>query len=509
MDNNKLKEGEGFSSKWGLLFSLIALSAGSGNIWRFPRIAAQAGGGSFVIAWTICLFIFSVPLIIGETIMGRSTRHGCIGAFRDFVGEKFSWMGAFLVYCGLGIGAYYSVIVGWTFKYTILQAMGGLNVNSVSEAQSIWDGFISSGGQVLLFHFLAIVLTGYVVYRGIVNGIEMACKITIPAVFVILIITSIRAVTLDGAIEGLNFLFRPEWKALFEAETWLHALTQSAWSVGPGWGLVITYAAHTKSSEDVTFLEFGHGIGNNIIALLAGITILPSIFAFAPSQAYVEEAMAAGNTGLVFNYLPMVFSEMYGGRLLGVLFFLGFALAAYSTLIATFEIGVVTLMDMNIGRKKATIAISIALFVAGIPSALFHDFLNNQDMVLAVALLIASLFVAIAFIKYGTTEAREKFLNNEHAVMRTGKWWDVLIKYVIPVLVIVVIGWWLKQSIEGYPKTWWNPFEVTSFGTIAVQILIWSVIFKSFNNKLASAVKNIYFNDKNYPPIPNRVKELD
>jgi len=502
-------QGDGFSSRWGLLFSLIALSAGSGNIWRFPRIAAQAGGGSFIIAWTISLFIFSIPIIIGETILGRSTRHGCIGAFRDFIGEKFSWMGAFLVYCGLGIGAYYSVIVGWTFKYTILQALGSLQVETVDEAHMIWDSFIGSGSEVLLFHLIAVVLTAFVVYKGIVNGIEKACSITIPAVFIILVITSIRAVTLDGAMEGLNFLFQPELSAFFEAETWLQALTQSAWSVGPGWGLVITYAAHTKATEDVTLLEFAHGIGNNIVGLLAGITIIPSIFAFAPTQEYINEAMAAGNTGLIFEYLPMIFSDMAGGWLLGLLFFFGLALAAYSTLIATFEIGILTLLDMGFTRQKATITIAVALFIAGIPSALSHDFLNNQDMVLAVALLIASLFVAIAFIKYGPAKAREKFLNNEHAEIRTGKWWDVLIKYVVPVLVVLVLGWWLWQSIQWHPETWWHPLEVDSFGTIAVQITFVIILLKLFNVRLGRAVKNIYFNDREYPSIPDRVKELE
>ena len=506
-DKDLTNQGEGFSSKWGLLFSLIALSAGSGNLWRFPRMVAMNGGGSFLIAWTIFLIIFSIPLIIAETILGRSTRHGCIGAFKDFIGEKYSWMGSFLIYCGLGIAAYYSVIVGWTFKYVILQFFGKLNVESLKEAQSVWNSFLGNGWEVLFFHFIAIALSCFVVYKGISNGIEKVCKVLIPTVLVILVITTIRSVTLEGAVEGLNFLFTPELDTFLNPKTWLHAATQSAWSVGPGWGLVITYAAHTKSSEDVTFLEFAHGIGNNIVALLAGLTIIPAIFVFAPNQAYINEAMSAGNTGLIFNYLPMVFSDMFGGYFLGLLFFLALAFAAYSTLISCLEVGTLTLIDAGLNRKKSALIISGILFVAGIPSAINNGFLTNQDMVICVGLLIAGLFTSFAMIKYGPAKAREKFLNNKHAVMRTGKWWDICIKYIIPVSVVFVLIWWLQQSIAWYPQSWWNPFKKTSFGTIAFQIGIVIIIIKFFNNKLANSVKKKYFNDEYYPPIPDRVQE--
>ena len=128
-------------------------------------------------------------------------------------------------------------------------------------------------------------------------------------------------------------------------------------------------------------------------------------------------------------------------------------------------------------------------------------------MVICVGLLIAGLFTSFAMIKYGPAKAREKFLNNEHAVMRTGKWWDICIKYIIPVSVVFVLIWWLQQSIAWYPNSWWNPFKKTSFGTIAFQIGIVIIIIKFFNNKLANSVKKKYFNDEYYPPIPDRVQE--
>lgn len=506
---NKKLEGEGFTSKWGLLFSLIALSVGSGNIWRFPRMVAMNGGGSFVIAWTIFLFVFSIPLIMAETIIGRSTRHGCPGAFRDFLGKKFTWMGTFMIYCGLGIAAYYSVVVGWTFKYFTLQAAGKLNLGSLTASNGLWNAFINSPLQVLLFHFIAVAIGGFVIYRGVSGGIEKVCKILVPAVFGILIITAIRSLTLPGAVDGLNFFFTPSWESFKNPQTWLHALTQSAWSVGPGWGLVITYAAHTRSKEDVTVLEVGQGVGNNVVALLAGLTIIPAIFALAPSQEYITQAMSSGNTGLVFEYLPLVFSQMFGGWVLGTLFFLALAFAAYSTLISCMETGVLPLIDAGMSRKKATLIICSIILVGGIPSALSITFLNNQDMVLAVALLVASLFTGYAVIKFGLSQAREKFLNNEHAAVRTGKWWDICIKYIVPISVVLVTGWWLKQSIEWYPETWWNPFEEYSFGTIAFQVIIALILVKVFNNKVANSVKRKYFNGESYPPIPNRENELE
>ncbi len=504
--NNQV-EGEGFTSKWGLLFSLIALSVGSGNLWRFPRMVAMNGGGSFVIAWTIFLFVFAIPLIIAETIIGRSTRHGCPGAFRDFLATKFTWMGNFMIYCGLGIAAYYSVIVGWTFKYFIIQTMGKLNLDSLEATQSIYQTFLNNRFEVLIFHFIAVFLGGYVIFKGVSGGIEKVCKVLIPTVFGIMIITTIRSLTLPGAVKGLNFFFTPTWEGLSNPQVWLHALTQSAWSVGPGWGLVVTYAAHTKASEDVTLLEIGHGVGNNIVALFAGLTIIPAIFALSPSQEYVQQAMSSGNYGLTFEYLPLVFSQMFGGWLLGTLFFLALAVAAYSTLISCMETGVLPLIDAGMSRKKATVIICAVIFIGGIPSALNVKFLNNQDMVLAVALLVASLFTTFAIVKYGLKRARETFLNNENAIIHTGAWWDICLKYITPISVVLVIGWWLKQSIEWYPNTWWNPIEELSFGTIALQIIIAIIICKLVNNKVANSIKHKYFVGDKFPPIPNREHE--
>ena len=273
--------GELFSSRWALILAALGMAIGTGNIWRFPRVAAENGGGAFLIPWLLFLFLWSIPLLMVEFAMGKTARRGVLGAFGKVVGGRYIWMGCFVAFCTSAIMFYYSVVTGWAFKYAAGSITGSL---WGSDGKAYWEGFLASDWQPILFHGLAVAGTAWIVSRGVVRGIERANRILIPALLLLLFIMAGRVLTLPGAGSGLEFLFRPDFQKLADYEVWLAALSQSAWSTGAGWGLLLTYAAYMKSREDITVNAFLCGLGNNSASLLAAIVILPTVFALVPNR---------------------------------------------------------------------------------------------------------------------------------------------------------------------------------------------------------------------------------
>ena len=259
---------EVFSSRWGMLLAMLGMAVGTGNIWRFPRIAASNGGGSFLVAWVVFLLARSVPLLILEFGMGKGTRSGSIGAFVKTLGPKFAWMGAWIAFVATAIMFYYSVVMGWTIRFFVGTLTGEVPGATPS---AFWDSFHSTGGA-LITHVVAMLMGLFVVSRG-VKGIETAAKFLIPSLIILIMVLAVRAVTLPGASAGLEFLFTPDWAALANYEIWIQALTQNAWDTGAGWGLVLTYALYMRADEDTALNAFVIGFGNNSMSHLAGIMV--------------------------------------------------------------------------------------------------------------------------------------------------------------------------------------------------------------------------------------------
>ncbi|KAB3526752.1 sodium-dependent transporter [Alkaliphilus serpentinus] len=482
------KNNEQWGSRWGFILAAIGMAIGTGNIWRFPRVAAANGGGPFIIAWTIAMFVWAIPLLMGEMVMGKKTRLGTIGAFRDFVGKKYTWMGTWIAAVCLGIMFYYSVVMGWCVKYFTLALTGTFNAETNTEATTaIWNTFTTTPWQTILFHLISMAIAGFIIYKGVTAGIEKACKIMIPALFTLLVVAVIRALTLPGALQGLEYLFSPKLEMLKDPTIWLHAFTQSAWSTGAGWGFIITYAVYASYKEDIAGNCMIMGFGDHIGALIAGMTVLPAIFALSPTPEFASEALASGNTGITFIYLAQLFGKMPLGNVLAAVFFLAMAIAALSSLLPMIEVGVRNFMDAGMSREKATKFVVVTGFILGIPSAYSLNFLDNQDWVWGVGLLVSGLFVAFALIKFGLENARTKWINTEWADFKTGKWWNVCIM-LFPLFFVAVTGWWFLQALEWYPGNWWHPFETFSPGTIIFQFAILLIGALLTNNWLASKI---------------------
>ena len=483
--------GQRFSSRFGLILSALGVAVGTGNIWRFPRIAAQSGGetgaGAFLIAWLCFLFLWSIPLIIAEYASGRKHRSGVIGVFVKSMGRRFTWIGSFVAFVPLAITFFYTVVVGWCIYYFVYMAFHPLPDNFES-AMSIWNTYQASIWP-LLTHAAAILFGALAIWRGI-NSIEKVNKILIPSLLIIVIISVIRAVTLPGAGEGLAYLFTPDLKQLGDPKTWLDALTQNAWDTGAGWGLFMTFAAYMKKEHGAVGNAFLTGIGNNTVSLLAGIMVFGTVFAILkhdmgmsdPQVLEIMKTSGPASTGLTFIWMPQLFDKMFGGGLLSVLFFLGLTFAGFSSLIAQLELPTRVLVDTGLKRNRAIVVIVILVFLFGIPSARNLNFLSNQDFVWGVALMISGAMIAAMIIKQGVNDIRSE-INSVVEDFKLGKWWVYIITWFIPVASVTLLIWWLAQSFV--PGEWFNPFRQFSFMSCIFQWSIVLLLLIIFNRRIA------------------------
>ncbi len=476
---------ERFGSRWGLVLATLGMAVGTGNIWRFPRVAATNGGGSFLVAWVVFLLLWSVPLMMVEFSFGKRSRRGPVRAFADLVSKKSAWMGGWVALCAICIMFYYSVVAGWCLRYLFASLTGELTHTS---SDAFWSGYAGSG-SALLTHFLALGLGVAVVWFG-VRGIERVAKVLIPTLFLLVIALAIRAVTLPGASAGLDFLFTPHWSELASPGIWIQALTQNAWDTGAGWGLILSYAVYMKAREDVPLNSFLIGFGNNSVSLLAGIMVLCTVFAINPGAQ--SQIVGATNEGLTFIWMPRLFEAMPGGPFFMVLFFLALAFAALTSLISMLELGTRVLVDRGVPRRRALLWIAAAGLVFGAPSALSTDFLGNQDWVWGVGLMLSGLFFALGARRFGLERLRSEVINAPGADLRIGRWWSFVIGVVVPVEAVVLILWWLvKQAMGGSLHDVLDPLAPFSTGTVLLQWAILLVALWVANRWLAGGDEEV------------------
>ncbi len=472
--------GEQFRSRWGLILATLGMAVGTGNIWRFPRIVATNGGGSFLIAWVVFLLIWSIPLMILEFSIGKRARKGTVGAFAMIAGPRRGWMGGWVALCATAIMFYYSVVAGWCLRYCFAALRGEL---TGADPARFWESYAGTY-EAFFTHAAALSLAVVVVWFG-VRGIEQVAKVLIPLLVVLVVVLAVRAVTLPGAAAGLEFLFRPDWAQLGDVRIWLQALTQNAWDTGAGWGLILTYAIYMKAREDVPLNACLIGFGNNSMSLLAGIMVLCTVFAVNPGAR--EEIVGAGNEGLTFIWMPQLFERMPGGGFFMVFFFLALTFAALTSLIAMIELVTRILIDAGWPRRRAVGLVALGGLWFGAPSALSLDFLHNQDWVWGVGLMLSGLFFALAARRFGLEKLRREVVNADGADLRVGRWWSFLVAVVVPIEAVVLMVWWLWEARGWDPAGWLNPLRPETVGTVLVQWAIALVALLALNRWLSRA----------------------
>ena len=488
----------GFNSRLGLMMTLIGGSVGTGNIWRFPRMAALNGGGAFVIALIIASFIVALPILNVEMFLGRATRHSGAGAFRDFIGRKYTWMGTYMVAICMLITAYYMAILGWVLRYTGMALTGSYLDKDLA---ALFEQTVNGNALTYFWFVVPVLLLGLVLYKGI-DSIEKVNTLMIPALFLICSILALRSITLPGSLEGVKYFFNIDWRYLTLPTTWLSALSQCSWSIGPGFCLTLAYAVYTQPRSDVSLNISLQVFGNQSFAMMAGLMILPAVFAMAPSTEAAYEACASGNQGLTFITLTGMFGHMPFGRLMGVLFFVGLTFAAFTSAIGMCNVGQVFLMDFGWSRKKAVLGTVAFVLIVGTPSALSLRIFNNQDWVWGIALLLSTIFLGFAVNRYGLEKVRLRFLHQPENEWKLGRWWNWCAGWIAPIMTGVMMVWWLAQSVSWFPDDWWNPLNLDGPATVVLQTVLLLILVLATNRRVADAIVHTYFNGKTYPAIP-------
>ena len=443
-DNNNQR---GF---WGSRFGFILAASGSaiglGNIWKFPYIVGENGGGAFVLIYLICIFIIGTPIMLAEFTLGRKTNLNPVGAFHSLKpNSAYTSIGYMGVLAGFLILSFYGVVGGWTFAYVVKSVTGSvLSFTSPKEAGSFFGTFISNTGETLLYHALFMGLCIAIVLRGVHGGIERACKILMPTLVLFLFLLMIRSLTLDGAMEGVGFYLNPDFSKI-SVNTVLIALGQAFFSLSLGMGCMITYGSYLSEKENLTSSTVYVVMFDTLIALLVGMVIFPAVFAMGlePTEG----------PSLVFSVLPTVFNSMPMGHVVSIIFFTLLAIAAITSGISLLEVVVAYFIDQRgWQRKKAVIIVGSSIFAFGIPSGLsfgamaelklagmtFFDHVDNiaSNYLLPLGGMLTAIFVGWV---WGTNNAHieiEKYKNKFN--FPWAQCWEFLIRYITPVAVGIV-----------------------------------------------------------------------
>jgi NSS family neurotransmitter:Na+ symporter len=378
--------------------------------------------------------------------------------------------------------------VGWCIYYFIQMIVNPLPLTP-DAAMSTWNNY-QSGGWPMLFHALAMGLGALAIWRG-VSSIEKVNKVLIPTLLLIVVLAVVRALTLPGAWDGVSYLFTPQWGQLTRPKIWLEALTQNAWDTGAGWGLFLTYAAYMKREHGVVKNAFTTGIGNNTVSLLAALMVFGTVFAVLqtelgmtrPEILEIMKTSGPASTGLTFIWMPQLFARMFLGHPLAILFFLGLTFAGFSSLIAQLELPARVFVDAGFRRGRAIALVVGCSYLLGIPSALNLNILSNQDSVWGIALMISGAFVAYTVIRNGISKMRKQELLPDPNDWNLGRWWEIVLKFFVPIAACVLLIWWLAQSAT--VPNWYNPFGTFSIMTCLVQWTLVITILLMLNKWIA------------------------
>ncbi|MDX9812798.1 MAG: sodium-dependent transporter [Bacteroidales bacterium] len=350
---------ENFSSRFAVIAAVAGSAVGLGNIWRFPYLTGENGGAAFLFVYLIIALAVGIPVMTSEFIIGRAARKNPYGAFRKLApGKPWYMIGLMGVVAAFMILAFYTTVAGWTLEYFYQTVTGNLAGKNDSELTLMYNDFLRGSFRPLLWFLVFMGLTALIIIAGVTKGIEKYTKILMPVLFVILILLCVRALTLDGARKGFDFLFSPDFSKI-TPKVILQALGQAFFSLSIGMGTLITYGSYISSGENLAKSSLFVVIADISIAVLAGMAIFPAVFALGGSPASGE--------GLVFIILPGIFDRMPFGQVFGTLFFLLLSLAALTSTISVLEVIVAWMTEeLNLSRKKATIASTAAVSVLGL-----------------------------------------------------------------------------------------------------------------------------------------------
>lgn len=438
---------DSFGSRFGALVAMAGSAVGLGNLWRFPYLVGENGGAAFIIVYIILSFMICLPIFISEFVVGRRSQKNAYAAFRDLSGgSAWRWVGLFTVIVPLVVLSYYCVIGGWSIDY-FLKALTFSFTGSESQSamNTMFNDLVTSVWTPMICHTGFLLATVLIVMVGIKDGIEKFSKIMMPMLFFMVIAIAIYSVTLPGAKAGLDYLFNPDFSKI-DAKACAAALGQAFFSLSLGFGTIMTYASYVDKKENALFQSTATAASDLTFALIAGIAIMPAVFAFGINPQ--------SGPGLVFETLPYVFGQMPAGGFVAILFFLALLVAALTSSISMLEVAVAFLVEeKGMSRLAACMLLFVVCLVIGalcslsfgplsdfkIAGRTIFDFFDHlsSNILMTLGSLLTVLFVGWRLKK---TDVYDEFTNGG-TLSRNAKLFGVLwflIRYVCPLAIIAI-----------------------------------------------------------------------
>ncbi len=427
------------------ILAVTGSAVGLGNIWKFPYIAGQNGGGAFVLVYLVCVIVIGMPVMMAEILIGRRGRRNPV-ATMELLGKeegssgRWRWVGGMGVLAGVLILSYYSVIAGWTLAYVVKSALGTFAGATAAEVSTEFNRFVGDWRLIGLCHTVFMTLTIFVVARGVERGLEQAVRFMVPALLLLMLVLLGYSINSGFFGEGVAFMFTPD----FERLTWnsvLAALGQAFFTLSIGMGAIMAYGAYLPDETSITGSSAAVVGADTAIAMLAGLAIFPLVFA--------NNLDPADGPGLVFDTLPLAFGQMAGGVFFSTVFFVLLSFAAWTSAIGLMEPGVAWLVErFNRTRAQAAVMIGVLIWIIGIGSVLSFNVLahvqflagtifDNVDYLTSNILLPLGGLLIVIFA--GWVMCRN---STSDELGTSGTWfvaWRALARFVAPIGILLVL----------------------------------------------------------------------
>ena len=357
-----------WSSRWIFILAATGSAVGLGNIWRFPYITAENGGGAFVLIYLVCIVLVGLPIMMSEIMLGRRGRRSPIHTMEELAGEEgrsrhWRLVGVMGVFAGFFILTFYSIVAGWTLAYIVRAVSGMFQGVGARETQDIFNALVSDPERLLAWHTLFMIMTVSVVAKGIKQGLEQAVRYLMPALLLLLLFLVGYSFTTPGFSAALSYLFKPDFSQVGPS-TILVALGQAFFSLSLGMGAIMTYGSYLSDKASIPGATVSIGVMDTGVALLAGLAIFPIMFSFGLQP---EE----GGPGLIFKILPIAFGQMSYGGILAVVFFTLLMFAAWTSSLSILEPITAWLVEKTgHTRVRAAITAGLVAWILGLGSLL-------------------------------------------------------------------------------------------------------------------------------------------
>ena len=445
------KRKERFESHFGMIMAIAGSAVGLGNLWRFPFLAAQNGGGAFIFVYLVLLLTICIPVLMTEITLGRKCRTNVTRVYDNLGAPHWRWAGFITLLTPIVIMAFYTVVGGWSVKYLIQACTFSFKAPDADYAGA-FGGFISSTWEPLVYTLIFLAVTAIANFGGVKNGIERFSKPMMTVLSITIIMVAVRSLTLPGAVEGTKYLLIPDFSKI-DGKVLITALGQAFMSLSIGIGILLTYGSYVKTKEDIAMTAISTGLIDTLFAIIAGLAIIPAVYAIA----YMNGTAPAVNAGpgLVFITLPGVFASMPGGSIIAILFFLALLLAAVTSAISMLEVIVrYFIEEWKQSRNGAVITSMILIIVLGCVCSLsqgtlagvklfgynIFDFFDviSSDVLITVGSLIMVLFA-------GWRIRKADFMDEltSHETSGTPRWIFsfvyFMVRWIAPVIIIVIM----------------------------------------------------------------------